>query len=123
MSNPARMCYDGENRLCNTPRLRPTPGLSGRPPRVAASARKEGIPLNDTYPAFRKTGIDLAPLGMGQRPETETYFCTPRGARIFGWAGVDGIHFCFIRGFGEMVFAVSPMNLAPHYVHPLARNF
>ena len=79
--------------------------------------------MNDTYPAFRKTGIDLAPLGMGQRPETETYFCTPRGARIFGWAGVDGIHFCFIRGFGEMVFAVSPMNLAPHYVHPLARNF
>lgn len=29
---------------------------------------------------------------------------------LIGWAGVDGIHFCMIRGFGEMVFAVSPIR-------------
>ncbi len=36
---------------------------------------------------------------------------------------MDGIHYCLIRGFGDIVFAVSPMNPAPHYVHPLARTF
>ena len=67
--------------------------------------------------------IDLTSLGIEKRDDNLNYFCTPRGARIIGWAGVDGIHYCFIRGFGEMVFSVSPMNLAPHYVHPLASNF
>lgn len=76
-----------------------------------------------TYRTFLKEGIDLAPLDIEKSTNDDTYFCTPKGARIIGWAGVDGIHYCFIRGFGEMVFAVSPMNIAPHYVHPLARNF
>lgn len=76
-----------------------------------------------TYQNFLKQGIDLAPLGIEKRDEEYPYFCTPKGARIFGWAGMDGIHYCLIRGFGEMVFAVSPMNTAPHYVHPLAQNF
>ena len=76
-----------------------------------------------TYAEFLKYGIDMAPLGLEQRTGEETYFCTPKGVRMIGWAGVDGIHYCMIRGFGEMVFAVSPMNLAPHYVHPLARTF
>ncbi|MFR7832568.1 MAG: hypothetical protein ACLU3F_15310 [Blautia wexlerae] len=55
-------------------------------------------------------GLDLAPLGVERQEENLPYFCTPKGAAIFGWAGVDGIHYCFIRGFGGMVFAVSPMN-------------
>lgn len=76
-----------------------------------------------THQAFQKTGIDLAPLGIGRWADNLTYFCTPRGAKIIGGAGVDGIHYCFIRGFGEMVFAVSPMNPAPHHVHPLASDF
>lgn len=76
-----------------------------------------------TYLEYLKYGIDLAPLGLERSAGDETYFCTPKEAKVIGWAGVDGIHFCLIRGFGEMVFAVSPMNIAPHYVHPLARNF
>ena len=76
-----------------------------------------------TCSKFFSYGLDLAPLGLERRDENETYFCTPKGARIIGWAGVDGIHFCRVRGFGEMVFAVSPMNPAPHYVHPVAQNF
>lgn len=39
------------------------------------------------------------------------------------WAGMDGIHFCFVRGFGGVVFSVTPMNLVPNLVHPLANNF
>ena len=76
-----------------------------------------------TYWDFTKKSIDLAPLGFEKGAGDETYFCTPKGARIIGWAGVDGIHYCLIRGFGKMVFAVSPMNSAPDYVHPLARTF
>lgn len=79
--------------------------------------------MDRTYRKFLRSGIDLAPVGIERREENTPYFCTPRGASVFGWAGVDGIHFCFIRGFGGMVFAVSPMNSAPDYVHPLARDF
>ncbi len=76
-----------------------------------------------TYQTFLKQDMDLAPLGVEKRSDAPSYFCTPEGAAIIGWAGMDGIHYCFIPGFGEMVFAVSPMNAAPDYVHPLARNF
>lgn len=96
-----------------------TPGYNASEMRRQEVVRLQHI----TYQAFQKKGIDLAPLEIEKGADGLTYFCTPRGARIIGWAGVDGIHYCFIRGFGEMVFSVSPMNLAPHYVHPLASNF
>ena len=70
--------------------------------------------MDKTFQKFLKLGIDLDPLGAGRSEDNSAYFCTPKGASIFGWAGVDGIHFCFIRGFGGMVFAVSPMNRALH---------
>lgn len=79
--------------------------------------------MNKIYQRFLQTGIDLAPVGVECRKNNTPYFCTPKGASIFGWAGVDGIHFCFIRGFGGMIFSVSPMNTAHHYVHPLANDF
>ena len=34
-----------------------------------------------------------------------------------------GIHYCFVKGFDEMVFAVSPENLPGEYVHPITRSF
>ncbi len=76
-----------------------------------------------TYQNFIKKSISLELLGVGCRENGYPYFCTPKGAQIFGWAGVDGIHFCRIRGFGEMVFAISPMNCPGEYVHPVAENF
>ncbi len=76
-----------------------------------------------TYKKFNKLNIDTMLLGIGRGDNESLYFCTPKGAKIIGWAGVDGIHFCFIRGFGETVFAVSPMNTPGNYVHPLASSF
>ena len=77
-----------------------------------------------TYRQFLKTDVDLAPLGVMRVDEPfEPYFCTPKGARVFGRSGVDGIHFCFVRGFGETVFAVSPMNGRENCVHPVAKSF
>lgn len=75
------------------------------------------------YQKFLRLGISLAKVGIEQRNDEAVYFCTPKGANLIGWAGVDGIHYCFIRGFGEMVFAVSPMNAGAEYVHPLAKDF
>ena len=79
--------------------------------------------MDKVYQKFLRLGIRLAPVGIETRDENFGYFCTPKGASIIGWVGVDGIHFCRIRGFGNMIFAVSPMNAAPDYVHPIAENF
>ena len=75
------------------------------------------------YQKFLRRSIDLSPLGVMRLKDNGPYFCTPKGASIFGWAGVDGIHFCFVRGFGETVFAVSPMNSGKDCVHVIARDF
>ena len=79
--------------------------------------------MDKTFQKLLQTNIDLSSLGVERRTDNEPYFCTPKGASVFGWTGVDGIHFCFVRGFGGMVFAVSPANTFPNYVHPLAKNF
>lgn len=79
--------------------------------------------MDKTYKRFLQLGIDLACVGIETRDKEAAYFCTPKGASILGWAGVDGIHYCRIRGFGNMIFAVSPMNSAPDYVHPIAEDF
>ena len=75
------------------------------------------------YQKLKKLKLNLSAIGLEQSDSNEAYFCTPKGAKIIGWAGVDGIHYCTIRGFGEIIFAVSPMNLPGDYVHPIARNF
>lgn len=79
--------------------------------------------MRDWESALSRRGIDLRALGIESRPDAGPYFCTPKGAMIFGWAGVDGVHYCFVRGFGETVFAVSPMAGPGSYVRPLARDF
>ena len=76
-----------------------------------------------TFQKFLQSKIDLSSVGLEFREDNAPYFCTPKGSSIFGWAGVDGIHFCFIRSFGSMVFSINPMNSSPNFVHPLARNF
>ncbi len=75
------------------------------------------------YEKYLKLNINGSRIGLEHGESRSNYFCTPKGASIIGWAGVDGIHFCFVRGFGEMVFAVSPMNTPGNYVYPLAQKF
>lgn len=75
------------------------------------------------YERYLKLNLDGSRVGLERGESESTYFCTPKGAKVIGWAGVDGIHYCFVRGFGEMVFAVGPMNTPGNYVHPVARDF
>lgn len=78
-----------------------------------------------TFAKFQKLNMDTGPVGLYPVPEgfRSTYDCTPIGAQVFGSAGVDGIHFCRIRGFGDMIFAVSPANSPEDCVHPVAESF
>ena len=74
------------------------------------------------YSKFQSLDIDHSVIGLEQCNTDVTYYCTSRDAVIIGWAGVDGIHYCTIPEFGEMIFAVSPMNFGD-CVHPIARSF
>ena len=74
------------------------------------------------YQQFKRMDIDHSLIGLEQCEKAELYYCTPEKAEIIGWAGVDGIHYCTIPRFGEMVFAVSPMNFGD-CVHPIAYSF
>lgn len=75
------------------------------------------------FEKYGRLNLDLSRLGLERGDACGGYFCDPLGAEVIGWAGVDGIHCCFVDGFGEMVFAVSPANGPGEYVHPLARSF
>lgn len=75
------------------------------------------------YEKFKHLHFDCSLPDLIPGDAHSEYCCTPAGAEVIGWAGVDGIHYCFVDGFGEMVFAVNPSNLPEAQVHPLARNF
>lgn len=77
----------------------------------------------DAYARFLEQSIDLEDVGFLPDDDPTFYFCTPKDAVILGRAGVDGIHFCQIPDYGEMIFAVSPMEIAPDFVHPIAKDF
>ena len=74
------------------------------------------------FQRFKKLNIKHSAIGLEQCDTDVTCYCTPRDAKIIGWAGVDGIHYCTIPEFGELIFAVSPMNFG-NCVHPIARSF
>lgn len=73
-----------------------------------------------TYERHLKLNIDGSRVGLESGERESNYFCTPKGAKVIGWAGVDGIHYCFVRGFGEMVFAVSPRQKRTNPYEPQA---
>lgn len=72
------------------------------------------------YEKYKKLKIDGSWIGLELGEETP-YFCTPIGAEIIGRD--NGIHYCFIKGFGDMVFCVNPETCCDYYVYPIARNF
>lgn len=75
------------------------------------------------YQKFKKLKIDFSAIEFEQAGDDDKYFCTPIGARIIGRSGVDGIHYCFVRGQGEMVFSVNPSNEVGRNVFPIANTF
>lgn len=79
---------------------------------------------NHMFKEFRSLDFPKSAIGLEWSGEDITYFCTPVGAEVIGWLGVDGIHFCFIPLISsDMVFAVSPMPCGEHYIEPIAHSF
>ncbi len=56
----------------------------------------------ETYLDYKNKNIDPSVLGFETGDDKSDYITTTKGAKIIGWAGVDGIHFCFIKNFGNM---------------------
>jgi len=75
------------------------------------------------YQKFKKLKIDFSAIEFEQAGNEDKCFCTPIGAHLIGSAGVDGIHYCTVRGQGEMVFAVNPSNEIGKNVYPVANTF
>lgn len=73
------------------------------------------------YEKYRQLEIDGRWIGLEPSNSDITYFCTPVDARVIGWE--NSIHYCFIQGYRDMVFAVNPETCADQYVYPLALNF
>ncbi len=49
------------------------------------------------YEKYLKLNIDSSRIGLERNESESNYFCTPKGAKVIGWTGVDGIHYCFVR--------------------------
>ncbi len=73
------------------------------------------------YEKYCQLDIDGRWIGLEKTEMNIEYFCTPVDARIIGWE--NSIHYCFIRGYSDMVFAVNPETCVDRYVYPLAMNF
>ena len=78
--------------------------------------------METMYQRYQALQLDGRWIGL-ERSDDEGYFCTPLGAKIIGWEGCDGIHYCFVPAYGEEVFAVNPDSRADSLVYPLAANF
>ncbi len=76
--------------------------------------------MNPLYEKYKNLKIDGSWIGLEAGAQTP-YFCTPIGAEIIGWD--NGIHYCFIKDFGDMVFCVNPETCCDYNVYPIARNF
>ena len=76
--------------------------------------------MNLLYEKYKNLKIDGSWIGLEAGTQTPC-FCTPIGAEIIGWD--NGIHYCFIKGFGDMVFCVNPEPCCDYNVYPIARNF
>ncbi len=75
------------------------------------------------YEQYIKNKFDLSVFGIERGGSRSDYFCTPKDAKIIGWTGVDGIHYCTIKALGEIVFAVEPMGYAGRHAFPVAECF
>ena len=73
------------------------------------------------YEKYCQLGIDGRWIGLEKSELEIEYFCTPMNATVIGWE--NSIHYCFVKGYRDMVFAVNPESVVDKYVYPLAMNF
>lgn len=74
------------------------------------------------FERYEQLNVDTSLIGL-EKTDSSGYSCDPIGAKVFAGLGVDGVHFCFIDGFGEMVFSINPFAYNNQSVNPLASTF
>lgn len=77
--------------------------------------------MGTLFEQYKNLGIDGSQICLEWQDTAEPYFCYPVGAQAIGFE--SSIMYCFIPGYGEMVFAVNPESCVNSYVYPLAKNF
>ena len=73
------------------------------------------------YKKYCQLNIDGRWIGLEKSDSSVDYFCTTINASVIGWE--NNIHYCFIKGYRDIVFAVNPEPSVDSYVYPLAMNF
>lgn len=74
------------------------------------------------YQKFRRSSLDITPLGLVTGADKSDSVYTPARARIVAWSRDLSCHFCQVEGFGGMVFAVDPSAPPGDCVHPVAKD-
>ncbi len=74
------------------------------------------------YQKFRRSSLDITPLGLITGPDESDSVYTPARARMVAWGRDRSFHFCQVEGFGDTVFAVDPSAPPGDCVHPVARS-
>lgn len=79
---------------------------------------------NNIWEEYHTKKINFFSIGLRYEDERHAvaYFCTPKDAKIFASTGCDGIHFCTVPKFGEMIFVVVPDGMTEQYVFPVAKD-
>ena len=82
------------------------------------------IKLSSIWKLYHSTKFNSLSLGFRYEDPKKAikYYCTPKKAQIFASTGVDGIHYCTIPNFGEIVFAVTPLASLEHHTFPVAKD-
>lgn len=75
------------------------------------------------YEQFIDSSLDTAGIGLDCSAGSDALICTPLHASIIGWANPGGLHFCFVDGLGEVVFAVDPLASDDCRIQPIAEDF
>ncbi len=77
--------------------------------------------MEEIYKRYQELDIESNYIDFEKGDSEGGYFCTPVGATVLGW--YNSVHYCTIKGFGDLVFCVEPDCLGEHYVFPVADNF
>lgn len=74
------------------------------------------------YQKFRRSSLDISPLGLITGPDESESVYTPARYRMVAWSTDMTFHFCQVEGFGDTVFAVDPSAPPGDCVHPVAKD-
>ena len=74
-----------------------------------------------TFESFKNLNIDTSSIALESTEFLYPYWCYPLNSKPIGLEGC--IVYCFIDGYGEMVFASNPESCADSNVYPLANSF